>query len=147
MLFAKIHTGDPSIRIPAVIAERSASRVLTSEFMDGENLEWAAAQPEALRRTFAETLWRFVFRGNLVGGVFNAGPAHPGNYLFHPAGHHRVPGTLVVCNRSASSACNARVRCTWPRVGSMRRRFGRSASRCSAREAAVMNALRSHIRA
>jgi predicted unusual protein kinase regulating ubiquinone biosynthesis (AarF/ABC1/UbiB family) len=86
VLFANIHRGDPSIRIPAVIAERSARRVLTSEFMDGESLEWAAAQPETLRRTFAETLWRFVFRGNLVGGVFNADP-HPGNYLFHPAGH------------------------------------------------------------
>jgi predicted unusual protein kinase regulating ubiquinone biosynthesis (AarF/ABC1/UbiB family) len=84
-LFAAIHAGDPSIRIPAVIPERSRRRVLTSEFVAGETLEWAAAQAVELRAAFAETLWRFVFRGNLVGGVFNADP-HPGNYLFHPDG-------------------------------------------------------------
>jgi predicted unusual protein kinase regulating ubiquinone biosynthesis (AarF/ABC1/UbiB family) len=84
-MFAGIHAGDPFIRIPAVIGERSANRVLTSEFMLGESLEWAANQSEALRRSFAETLWRFVFRGNLVGGLFNADP-HPGNYLFNADG-------------------------------------------------------------
>ena len=35
--------------------------------------------------SWAETLWRFVFKGNLVGGMFNADP-HPGNYLFQPDG-------------------------------------------------------------
>jgi hypothetical protein len=30
-------------------------------------------------------MWRFVFKGNLVGGKFNADP-HPGNYLFHEDG-------------------------------------------------------------
>jgi predicted unusual protein kinase regulating ubiquinone biosynthesis (AarF/ABC1/UbiB family) len=30
-------------------------------------------------------LWRFVFKGNLVGGMFNADP-HPGNYLFQQDG-------------------------------------------------------------
>lgn len=83
--FAKIHAGDPGVRIPAIIDERSSKRVLTSELASGESLEWAAEQPEELRRTYAEVLWRFVFRGNLVGGVFNADP-HPGNYLFHPDG-------------------------------------------------------------
>jgi predicted unusual protein kinase regulating ubiquinone biosynthesis (AarF/ABC1/UbiB family) len=85
VLFAKIHAGDASIRIPGVIAERSSKRVLTSDFVHGETLEWAVEQDTELRRKFAETLWRFVFRGNLVGGVFNADP-HPGNYLFNPDG-------------------------------------------------------------
>jgi predicted unusual protein kinase regulating ubiquinone biosynthesis (AarF/ABC1/UbiB family) len=83
--FAEIHAEDPTIQIPRVISERSSLRVLTSELVHGESLEWAAAQPIALRRQFAEVLWRFVFRGNLVGGVFNADP-HPGNYLFQPDG-------------------------------------------------------------
>jgi len=79
--FARIHSGDESIRIPAVIPERSARRVLTSELMHGHTLEWAAEQSAALRAQFAAVLWRYVYRGNLVGGVFNADP-HPGNYLF-----------------------------------------------------------------
>jgi predicted unusual protein kinase regulating ubiquinone biosynthesis (AarF/ABC1/UbiB family) len=83
--FARIHAGDPTIQIPQVVSGRSARRVLTTEFMTGESLEWASAQPEPLRRQFAEVLWRFVFRGNLVGGLFNADP-HPGNYLFRPDG-------------------------------------------------------------
>jgi predicted unusual protein kinase regulating ubiquinone biosynthesis (AarF/ABC1/UbiB family) len=83
--FAQIHRDDPDILIPAVIEERSSGRVLTSELVQGETLEWAAQQPDVLRRQFAEVLWRFVFRGNLVGGLFNADP-HPGNYLFRPDG-------------------------------------------------------------
>ncbi|HKU42666.1 MAG TPA: AarF/ABC1/UbiB kinase family protein [Polyangiales bacterium] len=83
--FKRIHACDPMIQIPAVIPERSARRVLTTELVSGETLEWASEQPEALRRRYAEVLWRFVFRGNLVGGLFNADP-HPGNYLFQPSG-------------------------------------------------------------
>jgi predicted unusual protein kinase regulating ubiquinone biosynthesis (AarF/ABC1/UbiB family) len=30
-------------------------------------------------------MWRFVFRGSLVGGLFNADP-HPGNFFFHEDG-------------------------------------------------------------
>jgi predicted unusual protein kinase regulating ubiquinone biosynthesis (AarF/ABC1/UbiB family) len=68
--FAAFHAGDPQISIPAVIDDRSARRVLTTELAE---------------RAWAETLWRFVFRGNLVLGRFNADP-HPGNYLFRPDG-------------------------------------------------------------
>jgi predicted unusual protein kinase regulating ubiquinone biosynthesis (AarF/ABC1/UbiB family) len=79
--FARLHAGDPHIRIPAVIGERSSRRVLTSELVEGLAFEVALTAPEAQRRAWAETLWRFVFKGNLVGGMFNADP-HPGNYLF-----------------------------------------------------------------
>lgn len=85
MQFRQIHAGDPTILIPAVVDTHSTRRVLTTELVRGETLEWAGAQPEELRRRFAEVLWRFVFRGNLVGGLFNADP-HPGNYLFQPDG-------------------------------------------------------------
>jgi predicted unusual protein kinase regulating ubiquinone biosynthesis (AarF/ABC1/UbiB family) len=79
--FARLHSGDPKIRIPLVISELSRKRVLTSELATGDTLELAAERPEKERRSYAETLWRFVFKGNLVAGMFNADP-HPGNYLF-----------------------------------------------------------------
>ncbi|MEI9950651.1 MAG: AarF/ABC1/UbiB kinase family protein [Pseudomonadota bacterium] len=83
--FAQIFRGDPQIFVPQVIAERSSMRVLTSEFVTGSSLDEAATRSEAERRAYAEALWRFVFKGNLVGGMFNADP-HPGNYLFQPEG-------------------------------------------------------------
>jgi predicted unusual protein kinase regulating ubiquinone biosynthesis (AarF/ABC1/UbiB family) len=83
--FAAFHAGDAKISIPGVIDERSARRVLTTELAEGLSLEQAMKQSEAERRAWAETMWRFVFRGNLVLGMFNADP-HPGNYLFRPDG-------------------------------------------------------------
>lgn len=83
--FRRLHADDETIRVPAVVRERSAKRVLTSEWVSGASLEEAAGASSELRRKYAEVLWRFVFRGNLVGGRFNADP-HPGNYLFHPDG-------------------------------------------------------------
>ena len=86
--FKQIHGRDPSIHIPVVIRERSSRRVLTSSFEEGLTLEQAAAADVELRRVWAAVLWRFVFRGNLVGQMFNADP-HPGNYMF------RADGTIV----------------------------------------------------
>ncbi|MFO0756897.1 MAG: AarF/ABC1/UbiB kinase family protein [Byssovorax sp.] len=83
--FRALHAGDPTIHIPAVFKDRSRRRVLTTELARGTSLEEACLLTEPLRRAYAETLWRFVFKGNLVGGMFNADP-HPGNYLFHPEG-------------------------------------------------------------
>jgi predicted unusual protein kinase regulating ubiquinone biosynthesis (AarF/ABC1/UbiB family) len=83
--FSALHAGDGGISIPRVIRERSARRVLTMELASGLTLEQASSVAPELRRTYAETLWRFVFKGNLVGGMFNADP-HPGNYLFQPDG-------------------------------------------------------------
>jgi predicted unusual protein kinase regulating ubiquinone biosynthesis (AarF/ABC1/UbiB family) len=83
--FIALHEGDPTIRVPRVWAERSSKRVLTSDFARGISLEEAAEGTPVERRAWAETLWRFVFKGNLVGGAFNADP-HPGNYLFQPGG-------------------------------------------------------------
>lgn len=79
--FRELHAGDDKIRIPSVVRERSRRRVLTSDLCAGTTLEEAADGSESERRAHAETMWRFVFKGNLVGGKFNADP-HPGNYLF-----------------------------------------------------------------
>jgi predicted unusual protein kinase regulating ubiquinone biosynthesis (AarF/ABC1/UbiB family) len=83
--FSTLHQRDRTIRIPWVIDERSSRHVLTTELATGSTLEQATEEPEALRRTYAETLWRFVFKAMLVSAKFNADP-HPGNYLFHPDG-------------------------------------------------------------
>ncbi len=83
--FAEVHAGDPHIHIPAVVRGRSGRRVLTTEFVRGMTLDEAAARAEDLRRRWAETLWRFVFKGTLVGRMFNADP-HPGNYLLREDG-------------------------------------------------------------
>jgi predicted unusual protein kinase regulating ubiquinone biosynthesis (AarF/ABC1/UbiB family) len=79
--FAEIHRGDPYIRIPEVIAECSTKRVLTTQLVRGRSLEEASEASPELRKLYAEVLWRFVYKANLVGGLFNADP-HPGNYLF-----------------------------------------------------------------
>ena len=79
--FRAIHEGDPTIRVPEVIRDRCGKRVITSDFVKGRTLTDIALAPEGERRAFAETMWRFVFKGNLIGGMFNADP-HPGNYIF-----------------------------------------------------------------
>jgi predicted unusual protein kinase regulating ubiquinone biosynthesis (AarF/ABC1/UbiB family) len=79
--FAGMHAGDPFIRVPAVVQQRSSRRVLTTELVAGMTLDEASAASAGQRRHYAEVLWRFVFKGNLVFGLFNADP-HPGNYLF-----------------------------------------------------------------
>ncbi len=79
--FAKVHAGDAHIEIPAVDRARSSKRVLTTEFVKGIDFDEACLTDELRRSAWAETLWRFVFKGNLIGGKFNADP-HPGNYLF-----------------------------------------------------------------
>lgn len=83
--FAGLFEGDGKVRVPAVIDDRSAAMVLTTEFVEGRGFDEAIAATEAERVAWAETLWRFVFRGNMSGGRFNADP-HPGNYVFHPGG-------------------------------------------------------------
>jgi predicted unusual protein kinase regulating ubiquinone biosynthesis (AarF/ABC1/UbiB family) len=83
--FRRFHADDPRVHVPEVVPTHSSRRVLTSEWVDGQTLEEVRSAPEALRRTYAEVMWRFVFRGNLVAGRFNADP-HPGNYLFHADG-------------------------------------------------------------
>ncbi len=84
-LFAKLHAGDPTVLVPALIATHSSKRVLTTGLARGLDFDAACAATVDERRAWAETLWRFVFKGTLVGGLLNADP-HPGNYIFHDAG-------------------------------------------------------------
>ncbi len=83
--FRDLHAHDDRIHVPAVIDERSSGRVLSTELVRGDGFERACEAGEPDRQEYARTLWRFVFRGNLRGGMFNADP-HPGNYVFHEGG-------------------------------------------------------------
>lgn len=83
--FSEFHAGDPLISVPDVVTSHSSRRVLTSEFASGLNFEAATQASADERAAWARTLWRFVFKGNLVGKMFNADP-HPGNYLFNADG-------------------------------------------------------------
>jgi len=80
--FAKLHEDEPLACVPAVIDARSSGRVLTTELVRGVDFDAACAADAVSREAWVRTLWRFVFRSNLVGGMFNADP-HPGNYIFH----------------------------------------------------------------
>lgn len=80
-MFARFHHGDETIALPRVHAHRCSTRVLTTDFMQGASFDDACAADPRDRRVWAEALWRFVYRGNLVHRHFNADP-HPGNYLF-----------------------------------------------------------------
>lgn len=85
LAFRELHAGDPTIEIPELVASHSSTRVLTTMFVRGKSFEEACASSADERRAWAATLWRFVFKGNLVLGMFNADP-HPGNYFFQEGG-------------------------------------------------------------
>ena len=83
--FARVHEGDQQIMIPQVFPEHTSRRVLTTQFMRGGSLDDASRLPEGERIAIGQTLWRFVYKGTLVGDMFNADP-HPGNYFFLDGG-------------------------------------------------------------
>ena len=83
---AELYRGHPFIRVPAVVPERSARRVLTSEWVDGMRWEefLESSGPEEKAKA-AEVLFRFANGSIHLHGVFNGDP-HPGNYRFHHDG-------------------------------------------------------------
>ncbi len=83
--FARLHAGDSTVRVPAFVESHSSARVLTTDLARGASFDDACAAPTAERHAWAQTMWRFVFKGTLVGGLLNADP-HPGNYIFHDGG-------------------------------------------------------------
>jgi len=82
--FADRYRGHPFIHVPDVVAERSAQRVMTSEWVDG--LSWAQFEEQATddeKQRAAEILFRFAEGSIWHHRVFNGDP-HPGNYRFIP---------------------------------------------------------------
>jgi predicted unusual protein kinase regulating ubiquinone biosynthesis (AarF/ABC1/UbiB family) len=80
--FCRFYAGHPFVRIPSVVPELSAGRVLTSEWVEGltfaQFLEQAS--PAAKERA-GEIIWRFAQNSVINLGAFNGDP-HPGNYRF-----------------------------------------------------------------
>jgi predicted unusual protein kinase regulating ubiquinone biosynthesis (AarF/ABC1/UbiB family) len=84
--FRRFHMDDDRVHVPAVHSSHSSLRVLTMDFVEGEDFSQACQAPAENRRLWAETMYRFVYGSLLLDGMFNADP-HPGNYFFHPDGH------------------------------------------------------------
>jgi len=88
--FADRYAGHPFVRIPRVVPERSARRVLTTEWVDGATFaelldDGSSVASPALRQHVAEVVFRFVQGSLHEHRTFNADP-HPGNYRFHRDG-------------------------------------------------------------
>jgi predicted unusual protein kinase regulating ubiquinone biosynthesis (AarF/ABC1/UbiB family) len=84
--FADYYEGHPFVRIPHVVHEFSARRVLTSEWVEG--LRWAdflETADQATKNKAAEVLMRFAQGSVYFHRMFNGDP-HPGNYRFHEDG-------------------------------------------------------------
>ena len=80
--FAAHFQGHPFVRIPAVDAATSTTRVLTTEWVEGIGFaEFMATASAAAKRRAGESIWRFAQRAIHHLGAFNGDP-HPGNYRF-----------------------------------------------------------------
>jgi ubiquinone biosynthesis protein len=79
--------GHPEINFPVVVAERSAARVLTTEFVDGIKVtDFVRIEAHGISRAqLAERILRAYCQMVFVDGVFHADP-HPGNILVHVDG-------------------------------------------------------------
>ncbi|HEX5308774.1 MAG TPA: AarF/ABC1/UbiB kinase family protein [Solirubrobacteraceae bacterium] len=83
--FAARYRGHPFIRVPEVVEELSAGRVLTQELAQGRSWSEALTAGQELRDSWAEAIHRFTYDSYKNHCVFNADP-HPGNYLLHDDG-------------------------------------------------------------
>ncbi|MGH9164095.1 MAG: ABC1 kinase family protein [Acidimicrobiales bacterium] len=84
--FAELYAGHPFIHVPSVVPERSARRVLTSEWVEGMRWEqFLATADQRARDQAGEVLMRFTQGSIHRHGVFNGDP-HPGNYRLHDDG-------------------------------------------------------------
>ncbi|MDQ3146566.1 MAG: AarF/ABC1/UbiB kinase family protein [Actinomycetota bacterium] len=80
--FADRYRDHPFMRVPEVVTARSARRVLTSEWADGQRWdEMLVASGPAARQRVAEIIFRFAQGSVHRHRVFNGDP-HPGNYRF-----------------------------------------------------------------
>jgi len=79
--------GDPMVRCPSVVYDRSSRRVLTTAFVDGIKITAFDALAEAGfdRRTLAEQIVTAYCKMIFVDGVYHADP-HPGNIFVGPDG-------------------------------------------------------------
>jgi predicted unusual protein kinase regulating ubiquinone biosynthesis (AarF/ABC1/UbiB family) len=83
--FGELFAGHPWVRIPKLVPEYSAARLLTTEWVDGMSFDQLRKEPNETKQRSGEVLWRFAQRAIHQYGIFNGDP-HPGNYKFHHDG-------------------------------------------------------------
>jgi predicted unusual protein kinase regulating ubiquinone biosynthesis (AarF/ABC1/UbiB family) len=82
---ARLVRGHPFISVPRVHTDLSTSRVLVSEYVEGDGFEAVRRADEAVRDRYGEIVFRFYF-GLLYRDRIALGDPHPGNYLQRPDG-------------------------------------------------------------
>ncbi len=79
--FAETYRDNPFVKIPEIVPELSATRVITSELVRGRKFYDLLDQPQETKDRYGEIISRFA-NGSIVNvGVFSGDP-HPGNYIF-----------------------------------------------------------------
>lgn len=69
---------DPIIKIPKVFLEFSNNKILTLEYIHGQNIEKLISEPYKLRKRLANQVSNMMFKQIFIHGFFHADP-HPGN--------------------------------------------------------------------
>ncbi len=85
--FRRIHQDDPEIVIPRVHHSLTTRRVLTLDFIEGQDYAtFCAEASQADKNAAGQTIWRFMMRALYKHGLLYADP-HPGNYRFLGGGN------------------------------------------------------------
>jgi predicted unusual protein kinase regulating ubiquinone biosynthesis (AarF/ABC1/UbiB family) len=79
--FADRYRDHPFVKIPDTIPALSATRVLTSERVNGRRFYDVLEDGQDARNRYGEIINRFANTSIVVDGVFSGDP-HPGNYIF-----------------------------------------------------------------
>jgi predicted unusual protein kinase regulating ubiquinone biosynthesis (AarF/ABC1/UbiB family) len=78
----KTFAGDPLIRIPAVVDRWTSRRVLTTRYVEGQNLDvFSRSASQAERDRAGVAIWRFFMETSVRYGVVNT-DLNPSNFLF-----------------------------------------------------------------
>jgi predicted unusual protein kinase regulating ubiquinone biosynthesis (AarF/ABC1/UbiB family) len=81
-IFRRIHKDDPEIVIPKVHHALTTRRVLTIEYIEGQDYAtFCATASQADKDAAGQTIWRFMTRAMYKHALLYADP-HPGNYRF-----------------------------------------------------------------
>jgi hypothetical protein len=79
--FADRYRGHAFVKIPEVVDELSATKVLTSELVHGRRFYDVLSDAQPDKDRYGEIIYRFAF-GSIYGDGMFSGDPHPGNYLF-----------------------------------------------------------------
>ena len=103
-MFRRIHREDEDIIIPRVHHSLTTKRVLTCDYVEGQDYStFCKTASQADKDAAGQTIWRFMMRALMKHGMLYADP-HPGNYRFLGGGkvafldfgcHKEMPHDLV----------------------------------------------------